>query len=300
MRALERRWGLASYALLAQNEKLGENMGLASDALLAQNEKPGENMGLAANALLSRLSHFIRLSERDVRALRELMSAKESFAAHMDIVREGDPPRGAFVLLDGMACRYRMLIDGRRQILDLLLPGDICDARADLIRAADHSVGTMAPTSISPLALGKLAQTRARHPRLDAAFVCSALQYEAIQRERMVALGRRSARGRIAYLLCELIWRQDSAGLSDGRIVSLPLTQAEIADALGLTPVHVNRVLQEFRRERLVASSRLRFALLDIDRLQRIGEVNPDYLRLDGAPTETRRAISRADASQKL
>jgi CRP-like cAMP-binding protein len=256
-------------------------------------------MGLASNALLSRLSHFIRLSEGDARALRELMSAPESFAGHEDIAREGDRPHVAFVLLDGMACRYRMLLDGRRQILDLILPGDLCDARADLVRAADHSIGTMMATSIAPIPHGKLAAVRALHPRLDAALVWSAIEHEAMQRERMVALGRRTARGRVAYLLCELMWRQNCAGLSDGRTVALPLTQAEIADALGLTPVHVNRVLQEFRRGRLVASSRHRFALLDLERLQRIGEVSSDYLHLDGVPAEARRAIARAEASHK-
>jgi CRP-like cAMP-binding protein len=130
------------------------------------------------------------------------------------------------------------------------------------------------------------------HPRIGAALWWSALQQNAIHRERIVALGRRSSRGRIAYLLCELAWLQRAVGLSDGHAIRLPLTQVELADALGLTNVHINRILQEFRRDNLITLAHRRLALLDVERLQEIAGFNQNYLHLGGAPTETRSYIN--------
>jgi CRP-like cAMP-binding protein len=103
-------------------------------------------------------------------------------------------------------------------------------------------------------------------------------------RERIVALGRRSARGRVAYLLCELVWRQQAVGLAEDHAIRLPLTQAELADALGLTSVHVNRILQVFRRDNLITLAHYRLTLLNVERLQQIAAFNQDYLHLGGAP----------------
>ena len=105
-------------------------------------------------------------------------------------------------------------------------------------------------------------------------------------RERIVALGRRSARGRVAYLLCELAWRQQSVGMIDGNAIRLPLTQTELADALGLTPVYVNRILQAFRREQLITLKERRLILHDPERLQAISELGSDYLQLGTTPAE--------------
>jgi CRP-like cAMP-binding protein len=129
------------------------------------------------------------------------------------------------------------------------------------------------------------------HPRIGAALWWSALQQNAIHRERIVALGRRSSRGRIAYLLCELVWLQRAVGLSDGHAIRLPLTQVELADALGLTSVHINRILQGFRRDNLITLAQRRLALLDVERLQEIAGFNQNYLHLGGAPTEARSYI---------
>ena len=99
-------------------------------------------------------------------------------------------------------------------------------------------------------------------------------------RERIVALGRRSARGRVAYLLCELVWRQRATGVNEGDVIGLPLTQIDLADALGLTPVYVNRILQTFRREQLITLQQHQLTLLDVEKLQTISRVTPDYLQL--------------------
>ena len=126
------------------------------------------------------------------------------------------------------------------------------------------------------------------HPRIGAALWWSALQQNAINRERIVALGRRSARGRVAYLLCELVWRQRAVGLAEDDAIRLPLTQVELADTLGLTAVHVNRILQGFRRDNLVILAHHRLTLLGVEKLQKIAGCNQDYLHLGGAPPEAR------------
>lgn len=248
--------------------------------------------------LLTRLSHFVPLSGDDTRALVALMHGEQHFHAQVDIVAEGDVPRSAFLMTEGMACRYRVLDDGRRQIIDFIIPGDICDLYGFLLAAMDHSIGTIVPSRIAAILRDRVIDIMTRHPRIAAALWWSALQDEAMQRERIVALGRRDARGRVAYLLCELAWRQIANGTSNGHAIRLPLTQLEIADALGLTPVHVNRVLQELRREGLITIERRRLALLNLENLQGIAGLNHAYLHLGGAPKEARLYLNRLERDQ--
>jgi hypothetical protein len=133
------------------------------------------------------------------------------------------------------------------------------------------------------------------HPRIGAALWWSALQQSAINRERIVTLRRRDAPGRVAYLLCELVWRQMAVGLAEDHAIRLPLTQVELADTLGLTSVHINRILQGFRRDNLIALAHRRLTLLDVERLQTIAGFNQDYLQLEGAPPEARSYIDRLE-----
>ena len=117
-------------------------------------------------------------------------------------------------------------------------------------------------------------------------------------RERIVSLGRRDARGRIAYLLCELLWRHAAMGLAEGEMFRLPLTQTELGDALGLTPVHVNRVLKEFREHRLIAMERRLLRVLDPEGLQHIAAFDKAYLHLGGASPEVGRYFERLERRQ--
>lgn len=242
--------------------------------------------------LVARLSRYLPLSEEEANALVDLTRTRRRFDARSDIVTEGDATRPPFVVLDGLACLYRVMSDGRRQILSFIVPGDICDLHSVLLKRSEDSIGTLAPTSIGVIKRERLLQVGAQYPHIKAALRWSSLQDEAILREHIVALGRRNARGRVAYVLCELIWRQSANGLVErdgepGDSIHLPITQSDVADMLGLTPVHVNRVLQQFRKERLIVLDRHRLTLLDIERLQDIAELTPRYLHLDGAPAQT-------------
>nr|WP_294518990.1 Crp/Fnr family transcriptional regulator [uncultured Rhodopila sp.] len=219
-----------------------------------------------------------------MRALDAAGSREEQFDARQDIVREGAVPHAVFVLQAGLACRYRILRDGRRQITSFLIPGDICDLYVFLLRRMDHSIGAITPVRLTNIAWQDVVDLTLHRPRVATALWWSGLQEEAILRERIVALGRRDARGRVAYLLCELFWRHKLVGLAEDHLVTLPLTQNDLADALGLTPVHVNRVLQEFRRNGLLSLEQRTLTLHDLQRLQQIAEIRQDYLHLGGVP----------------
>jgi CRP-like cAMP-binding protein len=140
-------------------------------------------------------------------------------------VVEGEMPRSAFVVTRGMACRYRLMPDGRRQILTILIPGDFFDLHGFVLQAMDHSVATIVPTRIAAIGREAVIDIIANHPRIGAALWWSAMQEEAMLRERIVALGRRSARGRVAYLLCELVWRHRAIGMAEDHAIRLPFTQ---------------------------------------------------------------------------
>jgi CRP-like cAMP-binding protein len=245
--------------------------------------------GRARNALVAKLSQFAPLSEQDVRLLERLCLREERFRAGANIVVEGEQPRSAFVLTRGMACRFRLMPDGRRQILTILIPGDFSTLHGFLLKAMDHSVAGIGPTRIAAIGREAVIDIIANHPRIGAALWWSEMQEEAMLRERIVALGRRSARGRVAYILCELVWRQRSIGIAEDHAIRLPFTQTDLADMLGLTSVHTNRVLQGFRRDELITLTHGRLTLHDLEALQAISGLTKDYLQFNSTPPEVLR-----------
>jgi CRP-like cAMP-binding protein len=187
-----------------------------------------------SSPLVTKLSRFVSLSDEDVGVLDALCVNEERFETDTDIVLQGDVPRSAFVLTHGIACCYRLLPDGKRQILTFMIPGDVFGLHAFLLGAMDHSIGTLVPTRLAAISRRAVFDLFEHHPRIGASLWWSALQHEAIYRERIVALGRRSARGRDAYMLCALVW-QRSVGLAEDHAIRLPLTQVELADTLACT-----------------------------------------------------------------
>jgi CRP-like cAMP-binding protein len=189
-------------------------------------------------------------------------------------------------------------LDGRRQILTFLIPGDFFDLHSFLFGAIDHSIGTLGPTRIAKISRDTIIDLIANHPRIAAALRWSAMQEQAMLRERIVAIGRKSARGRLAYLLCELFWRQRAIGLAENHTIRLPLTQADLADTLGLTSVHLNRILQGFRRDRLLTLEHRRLTLLDMERLERLSGITPAYLHFGSTPPEVVRYFDRLESAR--
>jgi CRP-like cAMP-binding protein len=246
---------------------------------------------VAIAPVLAKLSHFTALSNHDTRTLSDSLGNEVRFAARQTICHEGDRPGTAFVILRGMACRYRYLKDGRRQILTFLLPGDFFNLNGSLLRAMCYSVLTLSPVTAVTIERDSITTLISNYPRLSAALRWCAQQDEAILHERVIALGRQNARARVAFLLCEMVCRQQAVALSGDHSIRLPLTQLDIADALGLTAVHVNRVLQELRRRNLIQLNRGRLTLLDYEQLCDIAEFSGAYLQLEGVTEGTARYL---------
>src|ERR1700731_2867787 len=242
------------------------------------------------NPLVAKLSQFALLSDKDVGLLEMLCLPEERFGAGANIVVEGETPRSAFVLTRGMACRYRLMPDGRRQILTNLIPGDFFDLHGFLLQAMDHSVATIGREAV----IGIIAN----HPRIGAALWWSAMQEEAMLRERIVALGRRTARGRVAYILCELVWRQRAIGMAEDHAIRLPFTQTDLADTLGLTSVHINRVLQSFRRDELITLEHRWLTLRNVEKLEAISGLTSRYLQLGSTPPEVIRYFDQLERNR--
>jgi CRP-like cAMP-binding protein len=194
-------------------------------------------------------------AERD--ALRHLETTQVGVGTRHDIVREGERPNTLTLVLHGLLCRYKIVADGKRQIMSFHIPGDVPDLPCLVIPVMDHSLCTLAPSQIAVISRAALLDLLAEQPQLARLFWRDTVVDAAIFREWMVGIGRRSAFTRIAHLFCEMIVRMRTVGLSADNTVDLPLTQTDVADALGLSTVHVNRTLQELRAARDARCRRL-------------------------------------------
>jgi len=228
------------------------------------------------------------LTEEDAALLDRLASPVLTADAHQDIQVEGEPARSLCVILSGWACRYKQLDDGRRQIIGLLLPGDLGAPFGVLPRIMDHSIGALTPLRFARLCPNEIRAVSAEQPRIEAALWWDLLVQGAIQQELAVSLGRRQANERLAHFLCEMQVRLDRVGLADGASFELPLTQVQIADALGLTPVHVNRTLRDLRAADLIAWRRGQVTILQPSALLALAFFDSTYLHLDRLEVDAR------------
>jgi len=231
-----------------------------------------------AARLVRKLSSFMVLSPEEKRALEQACSAVHRFAAHDDLVQEGDPTPGINLILEGFACRYKLLPDGRRQIVGFLIPGDLCDLRICVLKYMDHSIGTLTSGRAALFPRESMTMLTERFPRLTRALWWSTLVDEAITREWVVNVGHRTAFERIAHLFCEMFTRLQAVGLTSENSCELPVTQTELADALALSSVHVNRVLMELRHTGLVTFRSRRLTILDLEALKSLSGFDPLYL----------------------
>ena len=234
-----------------------------------------------APALAYRLDAFTRLSAEDRGAIAMLSRPARVVAPRRDLIREGEHPRYIHLMLDGWACRYKTLPDGRRQILAFFVPGDFCDLNVYVLKAMDHSIGAITRLSVADISREDMDKLTTDYPRVTQALWWEALVNAAIQREWTLNVGQRTAYERIAHLLAELFLRLQTVDLTSGTSCDFPLTQTDIADATGLTAVHVNRTLQELRRDKLIELDRRRLNIPDLQRLMEAAMFNANYLHLD-------------------
>ena len=185
------------------------------------------------------------------------------------------------LLLDGLVCRYKDLRNGQRQITELHVPGDFADLHSFTLKRLDHNLLTLTPCRIAIVPHERLKAITEQHPHLTRLYWFGTNVDAAIHREWEVSLGRRTAISRLAHLFCELRVRLGLVGRADEEGYELSLTQADLAECLGLTPVHVNRTLKELRERRLVEFRGERVKILDRLGLERVAEFNPSYLYLE-------------------
>lgn len=197
-----------------------------------------------------------------------------------DIIREGEVPSTIKIVLDGWVARYKQLPDGRRQILSLMIPGDICDANAFILERMDHSLGALTAVQFARIERTEFEALMAGSPAITRALWRSELVTASIQREWTASVGQRQALERIAHLFCEMHTRMKGIGLAPRDTCEFPLTQADIGEATGLTPVHVNRMLQALRKDGLIELRSKRLQVLDIERLRERALFDPSYLHI--------------------
>jgi CRP-like cAMP-binding protein len=234
------------------------------------------------SALQLRLEAFVRLSEQDRTLIDQLCRRNvREVGPRRDIVREGDRPRAVNLMLDGWACRYKQLPDGRRQIVSFFVPGDLCDSNIFILREMDHSIASITRLRYAEISPAGFEELTLRSPRITQALWWNELVGAAIAREWTTNVGQRTAFERIAHLLCEMHLRLRVVGLTENGSCAWPLTQTDLADATGLTAVHVNRTLQELRRRELVELQGRRLTIPDLEALQHVAMFNPNYLHLE-------------------
>lgn len=232
--------------------------------------------------LIRKLEHFVRLSPDDRAVLRRLAARNLRHVAPGEgIIHEGDRPEVVNLILDGWACRYKDLEDGRRQVLAFFLPGDLCDLNMFILRSMDHSMAAITPVTLAEIARRDFEALALEHPRIVHALWWDALVVGAIQREWTLSLGQRDALERMAHLLCELFVRLRCVGMTHGDRCPLPLVQTVLADATGLSNVHVNRTLATLRQSDLATIRSRTLTIPDLDALMQAGLFNQNYLHLD-------------------
>jgi CRP-like cAMP-binding protein len=236
---------------------------------------------VAQKALLRRISFYADLDDVDQQVIMQINGREQHYEKNTEIVDAGQELDSVLIVKEGWAIRYKTLEDGRRQVLNVLLPGDMFDLQVLVAAEADHSVKTV--TSLTGLSVrpAEFRHLLTESGKLTLAFWWMQVQEEAFLREQIVRNGKQSARERIGHFLLELYRRVLIAGAGNGDGFRVPLTQTIIADALGLTPIHTNRVMRQLERDGLLERSNGWILFKDQDRLAEISQFDASYFHLD-------------------
>lgn len=221
------------------------------------------------------------ISSDEEQAIRSAVSEYRDYRADLTIIRRGDLLAHSTLLLDGLLCRYRDMLDGQRQITELHVAGDFADLHSFTLKRLDHSIKTMTPCKVAIVPHDNLRAISEQFPHLTRVFWFSTNLDGAIHREWEVSLGRRRSKVRTAHLFCELQVRLSIVGLADEGGYDLDITQEELGECLGLTPVHVNRTLKELRELGMVEFRNKRVTISDVRGLRALAEFDPQYLYLE-------------------
>ncbi len=228
---------------------------------------------------VARLRRYADLGEREAGVLESLLSRRvRAVSSRADLAPEGAPTDRVHFVLRGWACRYKVLEDGRRQIVSVLLPGDACCLDEYLPVHLDHAIAPLSRLTFAEVPRDDILAAVRACPGLGDAFGWAESLTRAIQRQWTVNLGRRTASEKIAHLLCELHHRLDAVGYAVAGSFETHLSQVDMADALGLSTVHVNRTVRDLREAGLIQLDTRRVAILDHEALARMAQFDPAYL----------------------
>ncbi|WP_116090336.1 Crp/Fnr family transcriptional regulator [Sphingomonas crusticola] len=230
------------------------------------------------NRFVEKLRNFGILSPDDEAALAGATARPSKIAARKDLIREGDRPGPVFVMLEGWACRYKILPNGSRQVLAFLMPGDCCDLHIGLLAEMDHGIQTITPAVVATIARNEMDAIMDRHRAVAKAMYIAQLVDEGTMRSWITSMGRRTSVERVAHLMCELYIRARNIGLASDNQIALPLAQILLADSLGMTPVHLNRVLKELRQSGAMTLQRGSLLITDPKKLVHVAGFDENYL----------------------
>ncbi len=231
-----------------------------------------------ANAFAEKLGRLSELTASDLTVLHQATARVRRYAPRQDLIREGDEPGPVFVVLSGWACRYKILPSGTRQIMAFLMPGDACDLHVNMLDEMDHGIQAVTEATVATITRLEMQTMMREHPGIAYAMYVAQLIDEGIMRAWIVSMGRRSSTERVAHLMCELYLRAHATGLASAEEFALPLSQLILADALGMTAVHINRVLKDLRLQGAMALSRGSLVILDPIKLVQIAGFDENYL----------------------
>lgn len=233
--------------------------------------------------LARKLEQLARLEAPDHAAIGALPYRLENVQAGRHLIQEGTCPSDCCVLIKGYACRYKVTTAGARQIVSFHVPGDILDLQHLYLSKADHHVQAITPARIAWTPKSELRTLARERPQIAEAMWRDSLIDASIFREWVLNVGRRDARSRIAHMLCEFVVRCEAAGAFDGASFVIPLTQEQIADATGLTSIHVNRTLKALTEEGVLEGGLRAYRVADWHRLKQVGEFDHAYLHAAAA-----------------
>jgi CRP-like cAMP-binding protein len=229
-------------------------------------------------ALVRKLRHTTNLDDDDIKSIRDLPMTLRDVPANQSIVREGDRPQQCCLMIEGFSIRSKVTDGGKRQILSIHIPGDIPDLQSLHLHVMDHDLRTLSACKLAFIPHEALRALTRNRPMVAEACWRETLVDAAIFREWIVNVGRRNAAQRMTHLIMEVRERLKVVGLSANQHFQLPMTQIDLADALGLTPVHVNRVLKELRAEGLVDIKRSEVSIAEPEKVSSFADFNPMYL----------------------
>src|SRR5215207_4001693 len=236
--------------------------------------------GLPYTKFVRRLQSIVALSADDVTLLSQMPTTVRSYRADQDIVREGDSPSQCCLLLDGFLYRHKIANGSSRQITSFHVPGDIPDLHSLHLSPMDHNLASLGPSVVAFIPHSYFHEVLPRSQQLTHALWRETLVDAAVFREWVVNIGAREALARIAHVLCEVKIRLEAVGLVKNATFTMPARQADIADAVGITAVHANRVIQELRGRGLIEWEGKTVTILQWDELARVGDFSTDYLHL--------------------